>query len=373
MQKSNKVVKRGDVDFSLLLSAVILSIIGLIMVFSSSMPHAIAKYENGYYFFRKHAIFLIIGWAAMIFFMNVNYKIWNKLSPIAFMFSLVLAALVLTPMGIEHNGAKRWIGIMGFEFMPSDTIKLASAMYMATFLSNKQKDIKSFVHGTLAGGGIIAISVMLIMKNDLGTTAIVFGTLSIMLFVGGLNLVHLGIALPIVGTVGYFVLKNISGFRKNRLIAFRNPFEYKQDLGWQVVQSLYAIGSGGVFGVGLGKSRQKFFYLSEAYNDFIFAIIAEELGLIGALMIIGLYLLLISRGIKIAINIDDLYGKFLATGITAIIGVQALVHIAVVTSSIPTTGVTLPLISYGGTSLVIMLSAVGILLNISRYSNLDRS
>jgi len=373
MPKENNNKKKAA-DFTLLLSVIILSIIGLIMVFSASMPHAIAKYNNGYYFLKKHARFLIIGFLGMFVCMNINYKYWSKLSILAFVGSIFLSALVvLTPLGVEHNGAYRWLNIFGFEFMPSDIVKVSSIMYFATFLSTKQKDIKSLQHGTIVGAVIVGISLIFIFKNDLGTTMIIFGTLAMMFFVGGLNMVHVFAVAPFLGFGFVYFIKNLTGFRKQRLVAFMDPFAYKQDSGWQVVQSLYAIGSGGIFGVGLGQSRQKFFYLSEAYNDFIFAIIAEELGLIGAIIVISLYLVLIYRGIKIAINIDDLFGKFLATGFTSLIAVQSLVHLAVVTSSIPTTGVTLPLISYGGTSLIIILCSMGILLNISRYSNLDRS
>ncbi len=179
--------------------------------------------------------------------------------------------------------------------------------------------------------------------------------------------------LPLAG-IGYLALKGEdNAYRMARIVAFRDPFAYKQTIGWQAVQSLYAIGSGGIFGLGLGKSRQKFFYIPESYNDFIFSIVGEELGLLGIILIIFLYLAFIWRGIKIALNIEDTFGALLATGITSLVTIQSLIHIGVVTSSIPTTGITLPFISYGGTSVTVYMGMIGILLNISRYANLNRS
>jgi cell division protein FtsW len=240
-------------------------------------------------------------------------------------------------------------------------------------LAKKKEDIKSLKKGLIPSLIIIGLSCGTIFaQNDLGTSFTLGITLVSMLFIAGMKFEHLAIILGIGVAGGY---KAIAGeeFRKARMLSFRDPFAYKSGFGWQAVQSLYALGSGGLFGLGLGKSRQKFFYIPEPYNDFIFSIIGEELGFLGCLTVIMLFLLLIWRGIRIALNIDDLFGCLLASGIVALIAIQSLIHIAVVTSSIPPTGIPLPFVSYGGTSLVIYMGAVGILLNISRHTDLDRS
>jgi cell division protein FtsW len=195
-----------------------------------------------------------------------------------------------------------------------------------------------------------------------------------MFFIAGMNLNHIIFMGVGAAGLGFLMLSGPeNAYRRNRITAFKDPFQYKLDIGWQAVQSLYALGSGGLFGLGLGKSRQKFSYIPESYNDFIFSIIGEELGFLGTLAVILIFLLIIWRGIRIALSIEDTFGCYLASGITALITIQSLIHIAVVTSSIPTTGITLPFVSYGGTSLMIYMSAIGILLNISRYADLDRS
>lgn len=231
------------------------------------------------------------------------------------------------------------------------------------------------MQGTIPALIIIGISCGFIyIQKDLGTTITLGATLMGMFFVAGMKISHLFLIGGGAAGLGYLAIMGPENkYRLQRLIAFRDPFADKLGSGWQAVQSLYALGSGGLFGLGLGKSRQKFFYIPESYNDFIFSIIGEEFGFLGTLAVILIFLLLIWRGISIALNIEDDFGCYLASGITALITVQSLIHIAVVTSSIPTTGITLPLVSYGGTSLMIYMSAIGILLNVSRYANLDRS
>ena len=212
------------------------------------------------------------------------------------------------------------------------------------------------------------------IQKDLGTTVTLAGTMMAMFFVSGMKISHLVAMIGGAGALGYLaVMGPDNEYRLRRITSFRDPFADKLGGGWQAVQSLYALGSGGLFGLGLGKSRQKFFYIPEPYNDFIFAIIGEELGFLGTLTVVLLFLLLIWRGIRIALSAKDSFGCYLAVGITALVTIQTLIHIAVVTSSIPTTGITLPFISYGGTSLMIYMSAIGILLNISRHADLDRS
>ncbi|MDR7857188.1 putative lipid II flippase FtsW [Tissierella sp.] len=375
MPKKKKIEKKKAVDFSLLMGTLTLVFIGIIMVFSSSWPEALQKYGDGYLFLKKQIIAASVGMIGLLFCMNVDYKIWKKYSFWIYLLALITGALIFSPLGMEAKGARRWIDLGFTTFMPSDAIKLGSIIFFANFLSNKKDNIKTLKQGTIPALIIIGISCGFIyIQKDLGTTITLAGTLMAMFFIAGMNLSHiLLMALPIAG-LGFLMLSGPeNAYRRNRITAFRDPFAYKLDIGWQAVQSLYALGSGGLFGLGLGKSRQKFSYIPESYNDFIFSIIGEELGFLGTLAVSLILLLVIWRGIRIALSIEDTFGCYLASGITALITIQSLIHIAVVTSSIPTTGITLPFVSYGGTSLMIYMSAIGILLNISRYADLDRS
>jgi cell division protein FtsW len=369
-----KKVKLKACDFTLLLATLLLVFIGIIMVFSSSWPEAI-RMNDGYFFLKRQIVASGLGFFAMLFFMNFNYKLLQKLSKIIYAFSLFTGLLIFTPLGLELKGARRWVNLGFITFMPSDIIKLGSIIFLAAYLSKRKDDVKTLKKGTIPAMLIIGLSCgMIYAQRSLSVTVTLAATLMAMFFVAGMKLSHLAtmMAAGLAGLV-YAITDEKHAYRMRRFTAFLDPFADKTDSGWQAVQSLYALGSGGLFGVGLGKSRQKFFYIPEPYNDFIFAIIGEELGFLGALTVILLFLILIWRGIRIALNIDDLFGCLLATGIVALISVQTLIHIAVVTSSMPTTGIPLPLVSYGGTSLVINMASIGILLNISRHVKTGRS
>ncbi|HLS53131.1 MAG TPA: putative lipid II flippase FtsW [Tissierellaceae bacterium] len=371
----NKKTKRRAVDFTLLLTIIILVFIGIIMVFSASWPEAMAKHNNdGYYFLKRQLSYAILGFFGLIIMMNFDYRHLKRLAPLIYILSIISGLLLFTSLGKELKGATRWLDLKIITIMPSDIIKVGSIIFFASFLSNKREKITSLVHGTIPALIYIAISCGIIVTQDLGTAVTLAGTMFAMFFVAGMKFTHLiPLGLGAGGLLWYAIHDSDHPHRIKRLTAFRDPFADKLGDGWQVVQSLYALGSGGLFGLGLGKSRQKFFYISEAYNDFIFAIIGEELGLLGTLLVLILFMIVIWRGIIIALKVEDVFACFLATGITALIAVQSMIHIAVVTSSIPTTGITLPFISYGGTSLVIYMAAVGILLNISRHANLGRN
>lgn len=375
MAKNKTVKRKKAVDFTLLMSTLILVFIGIIMVFSASWPEAMQDFGNGYYFLKKQIIAASLGLVGLVICMNIDYKFWKKYSFWIYIFALLLGALIFTPLGREIKGARRWINLGFTTFMPSDAIKIGSIIYFANFLANKKDKISSLFNGTLPALIIIGISCGAIyVQKDLGTTVTLAATLIGMFFISGMNILHLiFMALGAVALGFLAIMGPENEYRLNRIIAFRDPFAHKLGIGWQAVQSLYALGSGGLFGLGLGKSRQKFFYIPESYNDFIFSIIGEELGFLGTSIVIIIFMVLIWRGIRIALSIEDAFGCFLASGITALVTVQSLIHIAVVTSSIPTTGITLPFVSYGGTSLMIYMSAIGILLNISRHANLDRS
>lgn len=375
MEKKKKLIRKKSVDFILLISIIALVFIGLIMVFSSSWPEGMIKHGDGYHFLKSQLFAVALGFGVMIFFMNFKYTYFKKLALPIFILAIILGLLILSPLGEERLGARRWLDFGFISFMPSDAIKIGSIIFYAAFLSNKEKNIKTFLKGTVPSIAIIGISCGLIyIQKDLGTTVTLAGTLVAMFFIAGMNLLHLGfIGVGAIGGFLYAIMGEGNEYRMDRMLAFRDPFADKLGSGWQAVQSLYALGSGGIFGLGLGKSRQKFFYIPEAHNDFIFAILGEELGLLGTLLVLILFMLVIWRGVIIAMKTEDTFGSFLATGITALIAIQSLINIAVVTSSIPTTGITLPFISFGGTSLLFNMVGTGILLNISRYAKLDRS
>ncbi len=375
MAKKKSSGRKKEVDFILLMSTMVLVFIGIVMVFSSSWPEAMQKYNDGYRFFKKQLISAGIGLVGLLLCMNIDYRIWKKYSLWIFLFSLFLGLMVFSPLGYEAKGARRWIDLGVISFMPSDTIKIGAIIYLSAFLSNKRKVISSFKQGTIPAFMIIGLACgVIFIQNDLSTAVTLATTLMIMFFVGGMNLINIPVIIISAVTLLFAATRGEKGaFRLRRIAVFRNPFEDKLGYGWQAVQSLYALGSGGLFGLGLGKSKQKFFYIPESYNDFILSIIGEELGFVGTFLISFIFIILIWRGIKVALSVEDNFGSYLATGITSLIAVQTLIHIAVVTSSMPTTGITLPFVSYGGTSLMIYMSAVGILLNISRHAKLDRS
>lgn len=375
MARKKNTEKKKAVDFTLFLSIMILVFIGIIMVFSASWPEAMQKFDNGYHFLTRQVVFAGLGFFVIIVLMNIDYRYYKKFALPIFIMAIILGLLIFSPLGDESKGARRWLILFGFRFMPSDIIKLASIIFFAAFLSNKKERISTLLYGTIPALMIIGVSCGLIyFQKDLGTTVTLAGTMMAMFFIAGMSLPHLfALGASACGLLYGAITSDGNEYRLERVTAFMDPFADKLDTGWQAVQSLYAIGSGGLFGLGLGKSRQKFFYIPESYNDFIFSIIGEELGFLGSLLVMFLLLIVIWRGIVIALKVEDRFGCFLATGIIALIAIQSLIHIAVVTSSIPTTGITLPFISYGGTSLVMNMAAIGILLNISRHANLDRS
>ncbi|WP_066502059.1 putative lipid II flippase FtsW [Abyssisolibacter fermentans] len=365
--------KRKASDFTLMIAVIFLVFIGIVMVFSSSYPDAYGKFNDPYHFLKKQLLHSTVGLVAMIFFMNLNYKLLNKLSKVIFLSCLVLTGLLFTPMGLVLKGGRRWITLGFTTFMPSEAMKLGSIIFLCAFLSKKKDIIKDFTGGVIPALLIIGIACgSIIIQKDLSTSVVLGMALVIILFLAGMKLSQL-FTLGIFGIAGIAGAILAEGFRVDRVTSFLNPFAYKSGIGWQAVQSLYALGSGGLFGLGLGQSRQKFFYIPEPYNDFIFSIIGEELGFIGCVLIIILILIIIWRGIRISLSSKDMFGCLLSAGIVGLFTVQSLVHIAVVTSSMPPTGIPLPLVSEGGTSILVFMSAAGILLNISRYDNINRS
>ena len=365
---SSKKRHRGNVDYTFLTTVIIIVFAGLIMLLSASAPAANRKFGNSYHFFIRQLIYAVMGFALMFVISNIDYRKYKKYTGKLMIACVIMLVLVFFPViGVSHNGSRRWINLIFMEFQPSELMKLAIAMFFAAHIESKKYRLTNLSGIGFYAFWIALVGALLMMETHLSGTIIIVGIAFVVMIVGGLNMKYVGVGAAVVIPAGglYLALDNV---RRARVLNFRNPFADTQLTGYQVVQGLYAIGSGGLFGLGLGKSVQKYTYLPEPYNDFIFAIICEELGFIGAVLVIALFAFLIFRGIKIALNAPDTFSMLTVVGIMAQIAIQTVLNIAVVTSSIPNTGVTLPFFSYGGTALLVLLIEMGIVLNISRYS-----
>lgn len=339
------------------------------MVYSSSSIISLYRHNISYYFLRRQAIFAGLGLAVMFILMRFNYWNWKRLVKPIFLVNFLLLILVLIPgIGVARTEAQRWIDLGFMRFQPSDLTKFAMVLFAANYLVVKKDKIQEFKKGLLPVLTVTGLAFGLIMlQPDLGTALTIFLTVCILLFGGGARVLHMA-GLSLLSVPAVLVLIFLAPYRLARLVSFLNPWADPGGSGWHIIQSLLAIGSGSLAGVGLGASRQKFLYLPEPWTDFIYAIICEELGFIGGAAVIILFLILIWRGFRIAMSAQDLFGQYLALGLTAMIAVQVSINLGVVLGTLPVTGITLPLISYGGTSLMITLACIGILLNISRYS-----
>lgn len=359
-----RVFRKGGIDVGFLTVVIVLLVLGLLMVFSASYPSANYNFGDGLYFIRRQAIWAVLGVAAMIFTIRFDYRMYKKLAvPIALVTLFFLVSVFLFP---PVKGARRWIGFGSFSFQPSEMAKIAVIIYFAAGLSVTKEKIRDFRILVRYWGLLLIVLGLLILEPHFSVCLIIGFVAVIMLLVAGARVRHFAtasvVAIPIIIAVA---LK--ADYRMDRIRVYWDPFIDRQGDGWQIIQSLYAIGSGGLFGLGFGNSRQKYMYVSEPQNDFIFAIVCEELGVVGALVIIALFGILIWRGIKIAMNAPDDFGSLLVTGIVSLIGVQAFLNIAVVTKLIPTTGISLPFFSAGGSSLVFLMAAMGMVLNVSRF------
>lgn len=361
--------KKSTPDILLIIITFSLLAIGLIMVYSASAVWAEYKFHDSFFFAKRQLLFAAVGIIAMFFIMNVDYWTWRTWAKVILIVCFVLLVLVLIPgIGMTRNGSRSWIGVGAFSIQPSEFMKLAMIAFLAKFLSEHQKKITSFKQGLLPALTLVfAAFGMIMLQPDLGTGTVMVGTCIAMIFVAGARIIHFA-GLGLLGLAGFAALVLSAPYRIKRITSFLNPWEDPLGSGFQMIQSLYAIGPGGLFGLGLGQSRQKFFYLPEPQTDFIFAILAEELGFIGGSLVLLLFSLLLWRGVRIALGAPDLYGSFLAIGIISMIAIQVMINIGVVTGLMPVTGITLPFLSYGGSSLTLMLMAIGVLLNISRHS-----
>ncbi len=366
---------KGAPDYIFLAVVLLLVAYGIIMLFSASSAKAYATYNNAFFFVKRQAGWIVVGGFAMLITSKIDYhryggKINGTVSVAGAFYVItgILLLLVISGLGTTVNGATRWL----FGFQPSELAKIAIIILFAYSLSRElgQKNLKHFGTGLFSYMLIFGVYVALLaLEPHFSCVILIFLTIVIMLFVAGVPLKHFGMcAIPVaLGVIGLVI---IEPYRMARVTSFLNPFADKQGDGWQIVQSLYAIGSGGIFGVGLGQSRQKYQSLPEPHNDFIFSVLCEELGLIGAILLVALFMVLLIRGIKIAMKAPDLFGMLLVVGIVGIVCLQAAINIAVVTASIPVTGMPLPFFSYGGTALAITMAEMGIVLNVSRQAKL---
>lgn len=362
----------GQLDFPLLFAIALLCAFGLVMLFSASYYYAqntAATRYDGFFYLKSQAMYLAVGLVAMYVVSRMDYHFFDKIRVFALVGTLALMLLVLIPgLGVDRNGAQRWLKIPGtsFTFQPSELAKFALIVYMAGFMSRRPQAMKNLTKGVFPMLFIMgAFGLVLLLQKNMSMMVIMMMTGVVMLFLGGAEIKHLlllaGIAVPIL-----VVAVLMEEYRISRVLMFMDPWESTEKGAYQLRQALIALGAGGIFGQGLNFSRQKLLFLPYGESDFIFAIIGEELGFIGCTLLILAYLFIIYRGIRIAMRCKDRFGSLMAAGITAVIGMQAAINIAVATSSIPPTGQTLPFVSAGGTSLMIFLAAAGILLNISR-------
>lgn len=340
------------------------------MVYSASSALALEKYGTNLYFLKKQALFSLLGIVVLVICSHIPYRFFRFLTyPFLILALILLAAIQFSEFGYSAGGSARWLRFGSFSFQPSEFARFALVIYLAYSMNKKIDAIKYFTIGFLPHVLVLGIfTVLIFLQPDFGA-AVIFGAITwIMMFVGGVRLLHLFPPLLILLPILYFFMVNAE-YRLRRIISFLDPWQYPADEGYQIVHSLMAFGTGGIWGSGIGKGYQKLFYLPEPHTDFIFSVIGEELGLIGVMAILGLYFLILWRGISIARNAEDYYGSFVAIGLTAAIGIQVCVNMGVALGLLPAKGLALPFLSYGGTSLLINMASIGILMNItaSRY------
>lgn len=360
--------ERGLLDLPFLALTVLLVVIGVVTVFSASYARAYYETGNSTYFFARQAIFAVVGIAGMLFVSRINYQLWRSASFIILAVALVF--LLLVPLiGTSVNGARRWIEVAGIRFQPSELAKIAIIMTFSAMISTYRDKMKTFRYGILPFAVVMVVLCALVaLERHFSCILIMLLLAAAMLFLGGVQLKWFIIGGVAVGLFMFIYLKT-QGYAGSRITAWRDPASDPTDDGYQILQSLYAIGSGGLMGLGLGRSRQKYLYLPEEHNDYIFPIWCEEMGFVGAMVVILLFILLIVRGYYIAMHARDRFGALLAAGISTHFALQTFLNIGVVTNFLPATGISLPFFSYGGTALLMQLFEVGIVLAVSRQND----
>ncbi len=364
--KKDSTFNSGRIDVTLLICILSLTAIGLLFVYSASYYTSLNQTGSKYHYFFKQLIGAVAGVVLMFIVMRINLSFLRKLALPLLILSLILLALVFVPfIGVEKYGAKRWIGFGSMTFQPSEIAKFSLVLFCAYYVTRENTDMKKFLHILPIVGAGGAMCVLIILEPNMSITVCVGLLMLILIFLSGVKIKHFLLLLtPALLAVPALIFAE--PYRIKRLLAFIDPWATPKDEGYQLIQSLYALGSGGWFGVGIFNSRQKYSFLPFAESDFVFSVIGEETGLIGCLIVLILYATVIFRGVRTAINATNRFDALLAGGITAVIGVQTLINFCVVTGLIPPTGLPLPFISFGGTSLLVFLVASGILLNISK-------
>lgn len=336
------------------------------MIYSASSAIALQKFGTDYYFFKKQAFFSLAGLGALTICRYIPYRLFCSLTyPILILSIILLAAIYVPGLGYSAGGSTRWLRFGSFTFQPSEFARFAIVIYLAYSMAKKKESLKKFNIGLLPH--ILALGVfiaLIVFQPDFGSVALLAAITWIMLFLGGARFWHLLSPLLLILPCAYWYMIS-APYRWDRLMSFWNPWLYPTDEGYQIIHSFMAFGTGGIWGTGIGKGYQKLFYLPEPHTDFIFSVIGEELGLVGVIFIIGLYCLVLWKGISIAKNAKDTFGSFLSIGLTSAISLQVCVNMAVSLGLLPTKGLTLPFLSYGGTSLILSMASIGILMNIS--------
>lgn len=358
-----------EADQSLVAVVGIILAFGLMMLSSATSAIAYIKYGDSYYFLKHQLFGLILGLIVFLFLSKIDYHIWEKYGFMFFVISIVLLLLVFIPgLSANYGKARSWINIFGFSLQPSELVKLSFLIYLSTWLAKRSKTIKNFSQGTAPFIIVLSfVAILMIQQPDIGTLFIISVISIIVYFVGGGNIKHI-LAIILMGILGLYIMLQLMPYQANRFKCFMDPSFSQNDICYQVNQSLIAVGSGGFWGRGFGASRQKFMYLPEVYGDSIFSIISEEVGMFSSSILIFAYLFLFYRGYLISRNAPDMFGRILSIGIVSWIVVQAIVNIGGMIALMPMTGVPLPFISYGGTAILSSLAAMGILVNISKYT-----
>ncbi len=375
IKKRNNSDSHGKMDIVFLSLVFMLLTVGLVMLFSASYAFSLEYYDNSYKFISRQALFAVVGVVAMLVISRIDYHFWRKFALAIYIISiLMLVILLIFPPMVDGMDVKRWMVIGSFSFQPSEIAKFAIILLFSSLIAANHKQMNSilFIGFLVALLGITCV--LIVAEPHLSATVLVFCIGVVLLIVGGLAKRYIIGGIGLVGLGGLaFALSGAISYVADRLEYWRDPWSDATGKGFQTIQSLLAIGSGGILGRGIGQSRQKYLYLPEPHNDFIFSIVCEELGLIGAMFVIILFCLLVWRGFSIAMHSSDKYGALLAIGLTFQVGLQAMLNIWVVTNTIPNTGISLPFFSYGGTSLLILLAEMGIVLSVSRGSNLEKT
>ena len=360
----------GRLDTVFLSLILVLLTIGLVMLFSASYAFSYAQYGNSYKFIMRQGAFGVFGVGVMLFVSKIDYHIWRRFAWVIYGISVVLLiVLLLLPPMIKGKDVKRWFVIGPINFQPSEIAKFALILLFSSLIAANYKQMKRIGFLAFLIGILAFTCVLVVAEPHLSATVLIFAIGIVLMIVGGLQMRWIAAGGIIgIGGVAALILSGAIGYGSDRIKYWRNPWLDPKDKGFQTIQSLLAIGSGGIMGRGIGQSRQKYLWLPEPHNDFIFAIVCEELGLIGAMAVVLLFALLVWRGFTIAMRAADKFGSLLAIGLTFQVGLQAMLNIFVVTNTIPNTGISLPFFSYGGTSLVLLLAEMGIVLSVSRSS-----